>query len=236
MAAEKELAPFSQSSNTENEFSQNNYVRFSTSLLNTTTNIGTENLVMPKSPPGGAPSSGMLIDLPQNSREDLITTSSKRSRGRSKGSKNKPKPPVVITVEPESFMKQIFIEISAGCDVVESIIKMAWRHQADISVMRGSGLVSNITIRNSTSHSPALTIEGPIKMMSLSGTYINPNSDTVPSEFITNPNHSSFSIFLSGNGNEGQVYGGIVIGKIMASGNVMITATLQKKPKFYRVT
>jgi hypothetical protein len=181
--AEKELPPFSQSSNIENEFSQNNYVRFSTplgsssategeiiehttSLLNTTTNIGTENLVMPTSPPG-APS-GMLIDLPQNTREDLITTSSKRSRGRPKGSKNKPKPPMVITVEPESFMKQIFIAISAGCDVVESIIKMALRHQADITVMRGSGLVSDITIRNSTSHFPALTIEGPVQMMSLS--------------------------------------------------------------------
>jgi len=232
---EKELAPFSQSSNTENEFSENNYVRIiehTTSLLNTTTNIGTENLVMPTSPPG-APSSSMLIDLPQNPRDDMITASSKRSRGRPKGSKNKPKPPVVITVEPESFMKLIFIEISAGCDIVESIVKMAWRHQADISVMRGSGLVTDITIRNSTSHSPALTIEGPIQMISLSGTYVNPNSDSVTSEFITNPAYSSFSIFLSGN--EGKVYGGIVIGKIMASGNVMITATLQKKPKFYRV-
>jgi len=223
--AEKELAPFSQSSNTENEFSQDKSVGFSTpmgsssaiegeiientiSLTNTTTN-----LVMPTSP-HGAPS--------------------KRSRGRPKGSKNKPKPPVVITKEPESFMEQIFIEVSAGCDVVESIIKMAWHHQADISVMRGFGLVSDITIRNSTPHSSTLTIEGPVQMMSLSGTYINPNSNSVPFEFVNNPAYSSFSIFLSGNG--GQVYGGIVIGKIMASGVVMITATVQKKSKFYRVS
>jgi hypothetical protein len=140
---------------------------------------------------------------------------------------------MVIMVEPETYMKQIFLEIPAGYDVLESIIKMAWRHEADISVLRGYGLVSNITIHNSFSHTPPLTIEGPVQMTSLSGTYVNPNCDDVSSEVITNPACSSFSIFLSGS--HGQVYGGIVVGKVMTSSVVMISATLMKKTKFYTV-
>jgi len=245
--ADKEFAPFSQSSNSKNEFLEKISERFpapsgsssatlgerghTISLPNTTTtNINNEQLVMPTSP-SGAPSSSRLINPPQNS-EDLTTTSSKRPRGRPKGSKNKPKPPEVIMVEPESFMKHIFIEIPAGYDVLESIIKMAWHHESDISILRGYGLVSDITIRDSISHTSPLTIEGPVQMMSLCGTYINPNCDNVPSELNTNP-ACSFSIFLSGS--HGQAYGGIVVGKVMASSVVMISATLMKKPKFYTV-
>ncbi|AET00226.1 putative PPC domain-containing protein [Medicago truncatula] len=230
--AEKEFAPFSQSSNSKNlEFLENKSERFyapsgsssaivgeiighSTSLPNTTTtNNNNEQLVMPTSPPR-APSS-------------------KRSRGRPKGSKNKPKTPAVVMVEPQTLMKQIFIEIPAGYDVLESIIKMAWRHEADITVLRGFGIVSDITIHSSLSHTPPLTIEGPVQMTSLSGTYVNPNVDNVPSEVIANPACSSFSIFLSGS--HGQVYGGIVVGKVMTSSVVMISATLMKKTKFYMV-
>jgi len=41
-------------------------------------------------------------------------------------------------------MKQKFIEISPRYDVVESIIKMAWRHPAEISVLRSFGLGKNM--------------------------------------------------------------------------------------------
>jgi len=66
----------------------------------------------------------------------------------------------------------------------------------------------------------------------LSGTYTNPNCDLVPSEFITDPDCSSFSIYLSGI--QGQVFGGVIRGKVTASSVVLVTANLLK-PKFYRM-
>ncbi|XP_050908136.1 AT-hook motif nuclear-localized protein 28-like [Lathyrus oleraceus] len=180
-----------------------------------------------------SPSFDRCISHPQELSEDLATPSSKRSRGRPKGSKNKPKPPSVIMVEPEIFMEPIFIEIPAGKDVVESIIKTAWRHQADISVLKGSGLVSEVSLLNSASQNSHFTIRGHLQMTSLSGTYFNPESDRDPSEFVVDPAYSSFSIFLSGN--HGQVFGGIVRGRVRASGVVLVSATLLRKPKFCRV-
>ncbi|CAL5190480.1 unnamed protein product [Lathyrus oleraceus] len=180
-----------------------------------------------------SPSFSRCISQPQESSEDLSIQPSKRSKGRPKGSKNKPKPPSIIKVEPETYMEPILIEIPAGEDVVESIIKTAWRHQADISVLRGFGLVSGITLLDSPSQNSPFTIRGECQMISLSGTYVYPNSDRVPSEFIVEPDCSSFSIHLSGN--HGQVFGGVVGGRVMASSVVMVTATLLRKPKFYRV-
>jgi len=68
---------------------------------------------------------------------------------------------------PNTFMKPIFIEIHAGKDVIDSIIKMAWRHQADISVLRGVGLVSNIDIHNPMTYVRPITFQGPVQMISL---------------------------------------------------------------------
>ncbi|KAL5101512.1 hypothetical protein RYX36_005839 [Vicia faba] len=180
-----------------------------------------------------SPSFSKCVIHPQESSEDLPTLPSKRSKGRPKGSKNKPKPPSIIRVEPETYMEPILIKIPAGEDVVESIIKTAWRHQADISVLRGYGLVSGVTLLDSGSQDSPFTIRGDCQMISLSGTYVYPNSDRVPSEFIIDPDYSSFSIHLSGN--HGQVFGGVLGGKVMTSSVVMITATLLRKPKFYKV-
>ncbi|XP_050908134.1 AT-hook motif nuclear-localized protein 28-like [Lathyrus oleraceus] len=180
-----------------------------------------------------SPSFNRCISHPQEPSEDLTTPSSQRSRGRPKGSKNKPKPPSVVMVEPETFMEPIFIEIPTGKDVVESIIKTAWRHQADISVLGGSGLVSEVMLLNSASLNSPFTIRGNLQMTSLIGTYFNPDSDRVPSEFAVDPAYSSFSIFLSGN--HGQVFGGVVSGKVRASSVVLISATICRKPKLYRV-
>lgn len=180
-----------------------------------------------------SPSFSRCLSQPHESSEDLTAPPTKRPKGRPKGSKNKPKPPSIIRVEPETYMEPILIEIPAGEDVVESIIKTAWRHQADISVLRGYGLVSGVTLLDSGSQDSPFTIRGDCQMISLSGTYVYPNSDRVPSEFIVDPDCSSFSIHLSGN--HGQVFGGVVGGKVIASSVVMITATLLRKPKFYRV-
>jgi hypothetical protein len=61
----------------------------------------------------------------------------------------------------------------------------------------GFDLVSNTTLLNPMSRTPPLILQGPLEMIYISRTYVNPIFDHVPSEFITNPACSSFSIYIS---------------------------------------
>ncbi|KAG5221076.1 DNA-binding protein [Salix suchowensis] len=60
-------------------------------------------------------------------------STSRRPRGRPAGSKNKPKPPVVITKESPNSLRSHVLEISSGSDIVDSI---------------ANSLVADITIRD----------------------------------------------------------------------------------------
>ncbi|CAL0324329.1 unnamed protein product [Lupinus luteus] len=158
----------------------------------------------------------------------------KRPRGRPPGSKNKPKPPLVITQDSEESLKPVIIEIAAGLDVVKVVENFARRRQVCISVISGSGSISNVTIRNPLPHSPSFTIHGPFTLLGLTGTCI-----CGPSSFPSNPNHhfpthtNSFGISLLGS--QGEIFGGVIDGKVVAGSNVTIMATMFKKPEFHKV-
>lgn len=118
------------------------------------------------------------------------TGTGKKPRGRPPGSKNKPKPPIVITKE-EGGMKPVVIEISAGNDVVETLLHFARKRHVGLSVLSGSGSVSNVTLRHPMSHS--LSLHGPFSLVSLSGSFLH-NTTSSPS-----PSPSpSFGICLAG--------------------------------------
>jgi len=194
--------------------------------ITTTTTTDTNNDTLIESTPTPAqPTSDRFIDLPQESRDDIPTSSSKKPRGRPPGSKNKPKPPEENN---GNNMKMIFIEIPAGKDIVGDIINCAQRHQASITVLRGYGLVTDVTLLNPETHFPTPPMKGPFEMTSLFGTYVN----NAPSQFINDPPCSCFSIFLSGHG--AQVYAGTVGGTIIAASDVRIEATLCKNLKHYQ--
>ncbi|KAK2441961.1 AT-hook motif nuclear-localized protein [Trifolium repens] len=116
-------------------------------------------------------------------------------------------------------MEVILIEIPHGEDIVERIIQYAQHREANITVLNASGPVSGVTL-----HSPNLPIEGPVYMTNLSGTYINSNFDDVPPRFIADLPHSSFSICFSNN--DGQVFGGIVGGPIIAADVIYVKAAI----------
>jgi hypothetical protein len=116
-------------------------------------------------------------------------------------------------------MEPIFIEIPHGEDIVEGIIQFAQHREANIIVLSASGPISYVTL-----HSPNLSIEGPVYMTNLSGTYINANFDDVPPQFIADPPHSSFSICFSNN--DGQLFGGIVGGPIIAADVIYVKAVI----------
>ncbi|XP_059431011.1 AT-hook motif nuclear-localized protein 28-like [Corylus avellana] len=160
---------------------------------------------------------------------------SKKPRGRPPGSKNKPKPPIIITKDSDSAMKPVVLEISAGSDVVETVIQFARRRHVGIIVLSGSGSVSNVTLRHPVSHAPSLSLHGPFSLLSLSGSFQQqqqPSSSSPPPP-VSFSSSSSFGICLAGA--QGQVFGGIVAGKVIAASRVVVVAATYTSPAFHRL-
>ena len=83
---------------------------------------------------------------------DLISPNSgdivgRRPRGRPPGSKNKPKPPVIITRESANTLRAHILEIGNGFDIFESVATYARRRQRGICILSGSGTVTNVSLR-----------------------------------------------------------------------------------------
>ncbi|CAN4126054.1 unnamed protein product [Withania somnifera] len=72
----------------------------------------------------------------------------RRPRGRPAGSKNKPKPPVIITRESANALRAHILEVSSGHDVFESVATYARKRQRGICILSGSGTVNNILSLN----------------------------------------------------------------------------------------
>ncbi|XP_058766819.1 AT-hook motif nuclear-localized protein 17-like [Vicia villosa] len=172
------------------------------------------------------------MDLSQDPPEDFTRSSSKKRMGRPLGSKNKPKPHIVIEEDTQNFTELVGLEIPIGEDIVEHIIKYAQQRHANIRVLRGFGLISNVTILDPVTRDPLLPIEGPIHMTSLFGTYINPNCQCSPPQFIAHPPCSSFTVYFSSP--NAYVFGGVVVGKITAASVIFINATLSRKTAFHK--
>ncbi|KAE9600780.1 hypothetical protein Lal_00011223 [Lupinus albus] len=157
----------------------------------------------------------------------------KRPRGRPPGSKNRPKPQLVITQENNEGFKPVVIEIATGLDVVKALVNYSRRHHVGISVLCASGSIANVTLHHPLPHSSSFTIHGPFTMLALTGTYISAS----PS-FALNPNHpfstdtNSFGISLLGS--QGEVFGGVIDGKVVAGSNVTVMAMVFKKPEFHK--
>ncbi|PPS13700.1 hypothetical protein GOBAR_AA06903 [Gossypium barbadense] len=78
----------------------------------------------------------------------------RRPRGRPAGSKNKPKPPIIVTRESANAIRAHAMEVSSGCDVNESLANFARKKQRGICVLSGSGCVTNVTLRQPASSAP----------------------------------------------------------------------------------
>jgi hypothetical protein len=173
----------------------------------------------------------------------------KKPRGRPPGSKNKPKPPLVITQDNEQAMKPVVIEVASGTDVLEAIIQFAVRSTSCLTVLSGSGTIAVATLHYPLCRSPAFTLHGPFSLMNLTGTFLYPPPPPPPPPPVSlslpigpstniNPVESmpgalSFGITLAGL--QGQVFGGIIGGKVIAGGEgVKVTVSLFKNPEFHR--
>ncbi|XP_043713729.1 AT-hook motif nuclear-localized protein 25-like [Telopea speciosissima] len=163
----------------------------------------------------------------QKSDPNAATTSSanRRPRGRPPGSKNKPRPPIIVTRDSPNALRSHVLEISAGADVVESISNYARRRGRAVSVLSGGGSVANVTIRQPGAPAGSVvTLHGRFEILSLSGTVLPPPAP---------PGAGGLTIFLAGG--QGQVLGGSVVGPLVASGPVVLMAASFSNAVFERL-
>ena len=191
--------------------------------------------------------SNKIITLDHHHHQSPFSSenSARKPRGRPPGSKNKPKPPIVITRDSDSAMKPVILEISAGSDIIDIIISFARRSHVGVSIISATGSVSNVTLRHPVSHAPALHLHGPFGLLSLSGSFIGSStlsssktpqsysSSTPPSPCSLSSPSCSFGVTLAGA--QGQVFGGIVGGKVMAATQVIVVAATFVSPAFHRL-
>ncbi|OEL37589.1 AT-hook motif nuclear-localized protein 24 [Dichanthelium oligosanthes] len=138
----------------------------------------------------------------------------RRPRGRPAGSKNKPKPPVIITRDSASALRAHVLEVAAGCDVVDSVAGFARRRQVGVCVLSGAGNVANVTIRQPGAGPGAVVnLAGRFEILSLCGSFLPPPAP---------PSATGLTVYLSGG--QGQIVGGTVAGPLVASGPVVIMA------------
>ncbi|KAK7256328.1 hypothetical protein RIF29_29770 [Crotalaria pallida] len=138
----------------------------------------------------------------------------RRPRGRPPGSKNKPKPPVIITRESANTLRAHILEVSNGCDVFDSVATYARKRQRGICVLSGSGTVTNVTLRQPAAAGAVVTLHGRFEILSLAGSFLPPPAP---------PGATSLTVFLGGG--QGQVVGGNVVGPLVASGPVIVIAS-----------
>lgn len=152
-------------------------------------------------------------------------TSNRRPRGRPPGSKNKPKPPIIITRDTPNALRSHVLEVSTDSDIMESVSNYARRRGRGVCILSGSGTVANVNIRQPASPAgTVVTLHGRFEILSLSGTVLPPPAP---------PGSSGISIFLSGG--QGQVVGGSVVGPLVASGPVVLMAASFANAVFERL-
>ncbi|CAK7329051.1 unnamed protein product [Dovyalis caffra] len=144
------------------------------------------------------------------------SSSGRRPRGRPSGSKNKAKPPIIISQDTPNALRSHLLEISPGSDIVESLSNYARRRAHGVCILSGSGAVTNVTLRQpggGSTSAAVITLHGRFEILSLTGTSLPPPAP---------PGAGGLSIFLAGG--QGQVVGGCVVGPLMASGPVVLVA------------
>ncbi|KAI4967318.1 hypothetical protein ZWY2020_028721 [Hordeum vulgare] len=109
--------------------------------------------------------------------------------------------------ESANTLRAHILEVGSGCDVFECISTYACRRQRGVCVLSGSGIVTNVTLRQPSAPAGAVvTLHGRFEILSLSGSFLPPPAP---------PGATSLTIFLAGG--QGQVVGGNVVGALYAA-------------------
>ncbi|GER41779.1 AT hook motif DNA-binding family protein [Striga asiatica] len=148
----------------------------------------------------------------------------RRPRGRPAGSKNKPKPPIVITRDSVNALRAHAVEVGPGCDIAECLTGFARRRQRGVCVLSATGCVANVGLRQPGPSGSVVTLHGRFEILSLLGSVLPPPAP---------PGVAGLAVYLSGP--HGQVVGGSVAGALVASGPVVIVAATFMNAAFDRL-
>ncbi|CAN6465774.1 unnamed protein product [Victoria cruziana] len=168
-----------------------------------------------------------------NNNDGATIEVARKPRGRPPGSKNKPKPPIIITRDSDNAMRPHIIEVPSGCDIVEAVAQFVRRRQFGLCVMSGSGTVANVTLRQPASPGATVTFPGRFDILSLSATYLPSSSSASPTSSSIVANSGGFTISLAGA--QGQVIGGPVVGSLLAAGTVVVVAASFATTSYHRL-
>ncbi|XP_010552065.1 PREDICTED: AT-hook motif nuclear-localized protein 20-like [Tarenaya hassleriana] len=152
-------------------------------------------------------------DHDHDTKEGAVEIVNRRPRGRPPGSKNKPKPPVIVTRDSPNALRSHVMEISGGSDIADVIADFSRRRQRGVCVLSGTGSVSNITLRQPAAPGGVVALHGRFDILSLTGAFL---PGPAP------PGSTGLTVYLAGV--QGQVVGGSVVGQLVAAGSVMIVA------------
>ncbi|KAL8158314.1 AT-hook motif nuclear-localized protein 20-like [Apium graveolens] len=145
--------------------------------------------------------------------EGAVVVGSRRPKGRPPGSKNRPKPPIVVTRDSPNSLRSHVMEIASGADVAQSIAQFARRRQRGVCLLSGSGSVVNVTLRQPAGPGAVVALHGTFEILSLTGAFL---PGPAP------PGSTGLTVYLAGG--QGQVVGGCVVGSLVAAGPVMVIA------------
>ncbi|CAN6177491.1 unnamed protein product [Urochloa humidicola] len=132
----------------------------------------------------------------------------RRPRGRPLGSKNKPKPPVIITRDSPDALHSHVLEITPGADVSACVAEYARRRGRGVCVLGATGAVADVAVRGA-----AAPLRGRLELLSVTGTVLPPPAP---------PEASGLAVLLAAG--QGQVVGGCVVGPLVAAGPVTVFA------------
>ncbi|KAF8765282.1 hypothetical protein HU200_008734 [Digitaria exilis] len=162
---------------------------------------------------GGGGGDDLALVPPSGGGPEGGEATPRRPRGRPAGSKNKPKPPIIITRDSANTLRTHVMEVAGGCDISESITAFARRRQRGVCVLSGAGTVTNVTLRQPASQGAVVALHGRFEILSLSGSFLPPPAP---------PEATGLTVYLAGG--QGQVVGGSVVGALTAAGPVVIMA------------
>ncbi|RWW84910.1 hypothetical protein BHE74_00006441 [Ensete ventricosum] len=141
-------------------------------------------------------------------------SSGRRPRGRPRGSKNKPKPPIIVTRESPDALRSHVFEIPNGADIMDAVATFALRRRRGVAILSARGAVTNVKLRQPDAPPGALVaLPGRFEILSLSGAFL-----PAPAPLGAN----SLAAYLARG--QGRVVGGSVVGELVASGPVVIIA------------
>ncbi|CAH8392609.1 unnamed protein product [Eruca vesicaria subsp. sativa] len=165
-------------------------------------------------------------ELPAVEHGSGTGSTGRRPRGRPPGSKNKPKSLVIVTKESPNSLQSHVLEIATGADVVKSLNAFARRRGRGVSVLSGSGLVTNVTLRQHAASGGVVSLRGQFEILSMCGAFLPTSGSPATAA-------AGLTVYLAGA--QGQVLGGGVAGPLIESGPVIVIAATFCNASFERL-